>query len=167
MLISTNADARAALLQLATDITNTETTQVPQIGNATGLFGWLGIQSPGSGDTQQAALDLLNQLAGYVQDEFGALSDTDTPLSAQQIAKMQLIQKQVMDARETVQSTISDLDWSFGQILSDGITIAANAADQAVQAAAKTLGINWTIVKIGGGVLAAILVYALYRRVRG
>lgn len=167
MLIQTQADAQQALLQLANDITNTETTQVPQIGNATGLFGWLGIQSPGSGDTQQAALDLLNQLAGYVQDEYASLDGSATPLTAQQVAKMQLIQKQVMDARETVQSTISDLDWSFGQIISDGITIAANVADQAIQAGAKALGVNWTVVKIGGGVLAAVLIYALYRRVRG
>ena len=167
MLIQTEADARQALLSLANDITNTETTQVPQIGNASGLFGFLGIQSPGSGQTQQAALDLLNQLAGYVMDEYNALSDGPTPLSAYHVEKMKLIKSQVADARSTVQSTISDLDWSFGEVVYDGITIAANAVDKTVQAASQALGINWTWVKIGGAVLGVILVYAAYRRVRG
>lgn len=167
MLIQTNADAQSALLQLASDITNTETTQVPQIGNASGVLGWLGIQSPGSGGTQQAALDLLNQLAGYVQDEYAALDSSDTPLTAYHVAKMKLIQSQVADARSTVQSTISDLDWSFGELAADALTAIKNITDSAVDLASKGLGINWTYVKIGGGVLVAILAYALYRRVRG
>lgn len=167
MLIQTNADAQAALLQLANDITNTETTQVPQIGQTSGLFGWLGITSPGSSDTQQAALDLLNQLAGYVQDLYSQLDGSDTPLTAQQIAKMQLTQSQVVDARSTVQSTISDLDWSFGQVVSDTASAIKNITDQAVNLAAKGLGINWTYVEIGGALLGVLLVYALYRRVSG
>lgn len=167
MLIQTEADARQALLSLANDITNTETTQVPQIGNASGVLGWFGIQAPGSAETQAAANSLLDQLAGYVLDEYNALSDGPTPLSAYHVAKMKLIQAQVMDARATVQSTISDLDWSFGQIIEDGITIAANAADKAVQAAAHGLGINWTVAKIGLGALGVLLVFALYKRVRG
>lgn len=168
MLIATNTDAQAALLGLANDITATETTQVPQIGTTSGLFGWLGISSPGSGDTQQAALDLLNQLAGYVQDEYATLNDgSDRPLTSQEVAKLKLIQSQVLDARATVQSTISDLDWSFGDLVSDTISSAKNLADTAVNAVSKGLGINWTYVEIGGAVLAVILVYALYRRVRG
>lgn len=168
MLIQTNVDATIALNALAQDITNTETTQVPQIGVASsGLFSWLGINSPGSGDTQQAALDLLNQLAGYVMDEYAALAGPERPLTAQEVAKLKLIRDQVVDARTTVQSVISDLDWSFGQLVEDTLTAAGELADKTVQAVAKVTGLNWTWVKIGGGVLGVVLVYALYRRVRG
>lgn len=168
MLIQTNVDAQIALQQLATDITNTETTQVPQIGVASGgLFGFLGINSPGSGDLQAAALSLLDQLAGYVMDEYAALAGDERPLTAQEVAKMQLIRSQVVDARSTVQSIISDLDWSFGQLVSDAVTAAGELADKTVQAVAKATGLNWTWVKIGGAGLGLLLVYALYRRVRG
>jgi hypothetical protein len=168
MLIQTTGDAQAALLSLANDITNTETTQVPQIGVADGgIFGFLGINSPGSGNVQEAAISLLNQLAGYVQDEYGALAGEDRPLTAQEVAKMKLIRDQVVDARATVQSVISDLDWSFGQLVSDAVIAAGELADKTVQAVAKATGLNWTLVKIGGGVLALVLGYALYRRVRG
>src|SRR5690349_1468130 len=151
MLIQTNADARIALNALAIDITNTETTQVPQIGVSTsGLFSWLGINSPGSGETQQAAIDLLNQLAGYVMDEFSALEGEERPLTDHEIAKMKLIRDQVVDARTTVQSVISDLDWSFGHLVGDALTAAGELADKTVQAVAKVTGLNWTLVKIGG-----------------
>lgn len=168
MLISTNADAQAALTQLAFDITATKTTQVPQIGTADGgLFGFLGLNSPGSSDVQAAANVLLDQLAGYVQDTFASVDDSDTPLNAQQIAKMQLTQSQVMDARSTVQSVISDLDWSFGQLVSDSLAAAANLADKATGAVVGGLGLNWTVVKVGLGIAAAGLCYAVFLRVRG
>jgi hypothetical protein len=167
VLIQTQGDAQAALLALANDITNAETTQVPQIGATGGVFGFLGINSPGSGDTQQAALDLLNQLAGYVQDEYASFDNADATLTAQQVAKMQLIQSQVVEARATVQSTISDLDWSFGQFVSDTFSAARNLADQAVQGGAKFLGLTWRQVQIIGAIVAGVLVYGAYRRVRG
>lgn len=168
MLIQTQADARIALQALANDISNTTTTQVPQIGAADGgLFGWLGINSPGSTDTQNAAIALLNQLATYVLDLYSQLDDTGTQLTAQQVAKMKLIQSQVADARTTVQSVISDLDWSFGQLVSDSISAARNIAAQAVQGGAKFLGLSWTQVEILGAIVAGVLVYGLYRRVAG
>jgi hypothetical protein len=168
MLIQTNADAQEALQELANDITATKTTQVPQIGVADGgLFGFLGLNSPGSSDVQAEANSLLDQLAGYVQDEYDALDGSDTPLTDQQIAKMKLIQSQVQDARSTVQSTISDLDWTFGQFVSDSISAAVNIADTAAGAVAGGLGINWTVAKIGIAVALAGLGYALFLRVRG
>ncbi len=168
MLIQTQADARAALQELANDITHTKTTQVPQIGVSDGgLFGFLGLNSPGSSDVRDSANTLLDQLAGYVLDLYSVLADTDAALTEQQIAKMKLTRSQVVDARAEVQSIISDLDWSFGEILYDGVTIAANFADKAVQAGANALGLNWTVVKIGGAVLLVVLGYAAYRRVRG
>lgn len=168
MLIQTQADARAALQELANDITHTETTQVPQIGVASGgLFGFLGLDQPGSAETRQAAIDLLNQLAGYVEDLYSVLGDDNTALTAQQIAKMKLTKSQVVDARDQVQSIISELDWSFGEIIEDGVTLAANLADKAVQTGANLLGLNWTVVKIGGAVLLVVLGIAAYKRVRG
>jgi hypothetical protein len=167
LLIQTQADAQIALQGLANDIINTKTTQVPQIGVSDGLFGWLGINSPGSSETRDAANSLLDQLAGYVQDMYASLDGSDTPLTAQQVAKLQLIRSQVVDARSTVQSVISDLDWSFGQLVSDSLSAARNLADQAVQGGAKLLGLTWTQVQIVGGLVAGLLVYGLYRRVRG
>ena len=168
MLIATQSDAHIALQQLANDITNTETTQVPQIGVSDGgLFGFLGINSPGSAETRQAAIDLLNQLAGYVQDFDFTLDGSDTPLTSQQVAKMKLIQSQVTDARATVQSTISDLDWSFGDFVSDSLSAARNIADQAVKGGANLLGLTWRQVQILGVVVAGVVVYGLYRRVAG
>lgn len=167
MLIQTQGDATNALTQLAFDITNTKTTQVPQIGVSSGIFGFLGINSPGSSDTRDAANSLLDQLAGYVQDMVSSLDGSDTPLTAQQIAKMKLIQSQVVDARATVQSTISDLDWSFGDLVSDSLSAARNIADQAVQGGAKLLGLTWTQVQIVAGVAVAAVIFGLYRRVRG
>lgn len=167
MLIETNSDAREALLELQNDITNTINTQVPQIGASDGIFGFFGLSSPGSSGTRDAANSLLAQLAGYAQDEYAALDDSDTPLTSQQVAKLKLIRTQVQDARSTVQSTISDLDWSFGTLVSDSVSAAANLADRATNAVVNGLGLNWTVVKIGGGVLVAALIYAAYRRVRG
>ncbi len=167
MLIQTNADARIALQALANDISNTTTTQVPQIGVSEGLFGWLGINSPGSTDVQNAAISVLNQLAGYVLDLYSQLDDSDTPLTANQIAHMKLIQKQVTDERVEVQSIISDLDWSFGDLVSDSLTAARNIADNAVKNAAPLLGLSWRQVQIAGAIAAAVVVFALYRRVSG
>lgn len=168
MLIQTNLDAQIALQSLANDITNTETTQVPQIGVPTsGLFSWLGINAPGSGETQDAAISLLNQLANYVTDEYSQLQGEERPLTAQEVAKLKLIRAQVVDARDTVQSVISDLDWSFGQLVEDTITAAGELADKTVNAVANATGLNWTWVKIGGFALGVVLVYAVYRRVRG
>jgi hypothetical protein len=167
MLIATNSDAQTALLALANDITATETTQVPQIGTTTGLFGWLGITSPGSAGVQQAANDSLNDLANRVQNLYSSFDSSDTPLTAQQVAQMKLIQQQVIDERAEVQSIISDLDWTFGEFLVDTLTAAKNLSDQVVNKVATGLGLNWTVVKIGGGILAVILGYAVYRRVRG
>jgi hypothetical protein len=167
MLIATNSDAQTALLALANDITATETTQVPQIGTTSGIFGWLGITSPGSAGVQQAANDLLNDLATRVQNLYSSFDGSDTPLTAQQVAQMKLVQQQVIDERAEVQSIISDLDWTFGQFVSDTLTAAKNLSDQVVNKVATGLGLNWTVVKIGGGILAVILGYAAYRRVRG
>lgn len=168
MLIQNEADAQIALQQLANDIVNTANTQVPQIGVADGgLFGWLGINNPGSAETRQAANDLLSQLGGYVQDMYASLDGSDTPLTAQQTAKMKLIQSQVADARDTVQSVISALDWSFGNLALDSLAQARNLADQAVEGGSKLLGLTWTQVRILGAVVAGVVVYGLYRRVAG
>jgi hypothetical protein len=168
MLIQTQADARIALQQLANDIVNTANTQVPQIGVADGgLFGWLGINNPGSAETRQAANDLLAQLGGYVQDMYASVDDSDVPLTVQQVAKMKLIQDQVADARDTVQSVISALDWSFGNLVVDSLAQARNLAAQAVQGGSKLLGLSWTQVRILGAVATGVVVYAVYRRVSG
>jgi len=168
LLIQTQDDATTALTQLAFDITAAKTTQVPQIGVADGgIFGWLGINSPGSAETREAADSLLDQLAGYVQDEVASFDDPAATLTAQQVAKMKLIRSQVIDARATVQSIISDLDWSFGQLLGDSLAAARNIADQAVQGGAKFLGLSWTQVQILLGITAGVVVYGVYRRVRG
>jgi hypothetical protein len=162
VVINTNADARAALLQLASDITNTETTQVPQIGLGTGVLGYLGINQPGSSETQAAALSLLDQLANTVMSTYGQLDDSETPLTTQQIAQMQLIQKQVIDARGEIGLAISDVDWSLGGIFDDAIVNAENYATQAISAVSKAVGINWTFVAIGVG---AILIFVAWRKV--
>lgn len=168
MLIQTQADARIALQSLANDISNTTTTQVPQIGVSDGgLFGWLGINSPGSTDVQNAAIAALNQLATYVLNLYAELEDSATPLTAQQIAKMKALQSEVVDERSFVQSTISDLDWSFGDLVGDSISAARNIADKAVKGGANLLGLSWTQVQILGAVVAGVVVYAIYRRVAG
>lgn len=168
MLIQTQADARIALQGLANDISNTTTTQVPQIGVSDGgLFGFLGINSPGSVDVQNAAIDALNQLAQYVLNLYSQLEDVPTPLTAQQIAKMKALQSEVADERTFVQSTISDLDWSFGDLVGDSISAARNIAANAVQGGAKFLGLSWTQVQILGAIVGGVVVYGIYRRVAG
>jgi len=168
MLIQTQGDAQTALQSLANDITNTLTTQVPQIGVADGgLFGWLGINAPGSAETRAAADSLLNQLAGYVMDFYATLDDPAAPLTSQQVAKMKLIRSQVVDARATVQSVISELNWSFGDLVLDSLAAARELADKAVQGGVNLLGLKWWQVEVLGGVVAAVVVYGVYRRVRG
>lgn len=168
MLIQTQQDAIDALTQVAFDITATKTTQVPQIGVAEGgLFGFLGINAPGSAAVQQAANDTLDQLASYVQRLVGNFDTPTATLTAQQVAQMKLIQSQVVDARASVQSLISEMDWTFGDLVADSLTAARNLADKAVQGGANLLGLSWTQVQIILGVAAGAVVYGVYRRVRG
>lgn len=162
MVIQTNSDARAALLQLANDITNAETTQVPQIGVGQGVFGYFGINQPGSSETQQAALSLLDQLANTVMSTYSQLDDSATPLTVQQTAQMQLIQKQVIDARGEVGFAISAVDWSLGGVFSDAVVNAENLASQAITGVSKALGINWTFVAIA---LGAVVLFVVWRKV--
>jgi hypothetical protein len=159
----TNADAAAALQVLVIDV-NQAAQDAATIGQTTiGLVGLAPstVGLPGGADAQQAALSLLTQLASQILRVNGTIDGSDTPLTADQIAQLQLLQKQVIDARSAVGLTISDVNWTFGEFVADVATQATNLASQAVGAVSSALGINWTTVTIGlvvAGVVVAGLV---------
>ncbi len=167
MLIQTQADALAALQQAQTDLQNTQSQLQVAYTNSQGFFAKLSgtaISDATNSDAQGLISDLEDLLTTILNSLGGNDSD---PLLQPQVDAMKSLQSQIINARSIVNQVISNVDWTFGDYVSDLGTTAVNTASQVVGAISKGLGINWTYVKIGGGVLGVVLVYALYRRVRG
>jgi uncharacterized membrane protein YcjF (UPF0283 family) len=152
--LATQGDALQALNGLFTDIANTE-QQV--INTNSSWFSTL----IGSSQVSVQATSLLTQLTNYGTEILNELTaaDPSTPLTAQQQSQLQELQKEVIDDRTLIGLQISAVDWTFGAIWSDGVTIAENAASQAVTAVSGALGINWTYVAIAVGVVVLFLVW--------
>jgi hypothetical protein len=171
VLIATQHDALVALNQLGLDVNAAAQNALTigkmpvPLGSIFGLGG-LGATSPGADDTQQAALSLLTTIAQYILSVDATLTDDDTPLTDVQTQQMQELQREVLDARSTIGSTISDLNWTFGDLVNDTITSVQNLAGQAVGAVSDAFGVNWTYVKIGAAVVGVVVLIAVYRSVR-
>jgi hypothetical protein len=163
MLLQTQGDGWNAVQQLLTDISATA-SQVSQASSSSNfLSGFFG-----GDDVAGAAASLLAQLsdsAGRAAADLGG--DATAPLTDEQVARLKELQSEVISDRKLVGQAISSVDWTFGQFVSDVANQTANIASQAVAAVSSGLGINWTVVEIGAALLAAVLAYALYRRVRG
>lgn len=174
MLIATNSDALQALLQLNNDLQDTAqklagaAVYVDEQNNLPGAIG-LGasLYNSGAEDLTGQAAQLVLGLEQDVVTEMSQFDGSSTPITDQQRTDLQNLQQLVIQARSAVNSTISTVDWTFGSLASDAVTIVQNTASQAAGAISKALGINWTYVEIGGAVVAAVLVYALFLRVRG
>jgi hypothetical protein len=174
MLISTNRDANAALEQLSDDIgTTAQQLAAAAVGidaqdNLPGTAGaFSSILNAGSDATVTSAGELLLQVEQLVTTANGAFDNSDTPITADQIAILQNVQQTVIDARQAVNSTISAVSWTFGDVASDAANTLKNLGSRAIGAIVDATGINWLYVKIGGGLAAAVVLYAVYRRVSG
>jgi uncharacterized membrane protein YcjF (UPF0283 family) len=157
MQLATQGDALQALNGLFTDIANTE-QQV--INTNSSWFSTL----IGSSQVSVQSTSLLTQLTNYGTEILNELTaaDPSTPLTAQQQSQLQELQKEVIDDRALIGLQISAVDWTFGAIWSDGVTLAENAASQAVTTVSSAFGINWTYVAIAIG---AIVLFLVWRKV--
>ena len=157
MQLATQGDALQALNGLFTDIANTEQS----VMNANSS--WFSTLI-GSSQVTTEATSLLTQLTNYGNEILNEMTDPDptTPLTAVQMSQLQELQKEVISDRTQIGVQISAVDWTFGAIWSDGVTIAENAASQAITAVSSAVGINWTYVAI---VIAIIGIFIFRKEV--
>jgi len=160
MLLSTVGDARAAMLQLNSDIQATATQVAATYASSNGLT-----QAIGGNMVEEAAAQVLQGLASTWLDVNNRITGDDSdPLSDDQIAALRTLQSEVIDDRAAVGRAISSVDWTYGDFAADVATQTANLFGQAVSKVADLTGINWTWVKIGLAVGAgAVVFYAGWR----
>lgn len=163
MQLVTVGDGLLAVQSLSNDIVTTMQSVVSTQSSGNFITGWFG------GDmVASQSISLLQQLATYAQTAAADLGgDPTQPLDAEQINRLQVLQSEVIEDRALIGQAISSVDWTYGDLVSDVATQTQNLASQAVAAVSTGLGINWTLVEIGGAVLAVVLAVALYKRVRG
>lgn len=168
MLIQTQADALAALGQAQTDLTNTQSqlqvAYAKSQGSTAATLSGSAI-TPETYSTAQGLIADLENLLITILDSLGG--DDSAPLQPAQIDAMKSLQSQIINARGIVNGVISQVDWSFGDYVSDFGTTAVNTASQAAGAISKGLGISWQYVEYGLAAGAALLVlYIGYRVLR-
>jgi hypothetical protein len=117
----------------------------------------------------QAAGSLLNQLASSWIDCFNRLTGEDSdPLSDDQIARLKELQSEVISDRKLVGSAISSVNWTFGDLAADTVSQVGNLASQAVANIKDAIpAVPWVAIEVGLTVAAAVVLYALFLRVRG
>lgn len=166
MQINTVGDALAALQQAQNDIGATQAS-ITSAYNSQGLFAVISGSAISAG-VEQSSLALLGSLDDFLLSILNSLGGADSdPLAQPQAQAMQSLQSQIIAARSTIGQVISQVDWTFGDFLADVGTTAVNVGSQAVAAVAAATGISWTWVKIGGAVLGAVVLYAVFVRVSG
>lgn len=175
MQIATVGDANTALLQLYDDLESTQqqinsvntstSSYLQQIGGSIDkLFGGTG----DGGNTTVAATSLVTQLLNTTASIQGEIAGQDpgTALTAQELAQLSELQKDVIADRKLIGLNISNVDWSLGGIFSDAVTIVENTASQAVTGLSQSLGINWTLIAIALIIVAAVYL-GLWNKVVG
>lgn len=146
MQIQTAGDAMNALDQLDTDLTNLGNSIPP------------GKTLLGTTDLADSAHSLVTQLQNRldsVQLDVAFL-DPSTQLNAQQLAEIQQLQQQVISDRALIGSTISSVDWTYGNFLDDTVSSVENEASQLVTAVTP----SWpTWILIGAGIAIVVVLY--------
>lgn len=159
MDIVTNNDGRAAIGALTIDL-NATYNNVPNIQALVG-----------NDDLQQAAYGLLNTINNYAQRIYNQLTVSDDPLTPTQLNQIQLLQNQVIDARQTIGTTISDVSWSYPSLLMDVTQGIKNTISQAATAVGNAIpspfNIPWTYIIIAGIAIAGFYYYVKYFRRKG
>lgn len=174
MLIATNLDANNALDALSDDIqalgkqlaaAAVNVSAQNALPGSAGVFS--SILNSGSAATFQSAGELLLQVEQLVVDTNALFDGSSTPITDDEIASLQNVQQVVIDTRQAVNNTISAVDWTFGQVATDALNTAKNWGSQAVGAIVAATGVDWLYVKIGAGIAAAVVTFAVYRRISG
>lgn len=161
-LLQTQGDGWNAVEQVLTDISTTAQQVSAASSSSNFITGFFGADT-----VSQTALSLLTQLSNAATAAAADLGgDPTAPLTAEQIARLQELQNEVISDRKLIGQAISSVDWTFGDLVSDSVTQAGNLASQAVAAVSSGLNINWTVVEIGLAVAAVVVAVALYKRVR-
>jgi len=156
MQLATVGDAETALFALNNGLIST----IDQVSSAlsssntiTGLAGGNMVASASASLLQQ----LVSETASVTQQLVPL--DPSTPLTAQQQGQLQLLQKEVIDARTTIGQAISSVDWTYGNLFDDTGIQLDNWFTQAAASVSGALGINWTAVTVVVILVVGIFLY--------
>ena len=175
MELATVGDARAAMQVLNADIQQAAAGVAAAYadsftaGDPLGIVGGSVNRLAGGDMVSQAAGSLLNQLASSWIDTFNTLTGADSdPLSDDQTARLRELQSEVISDRQAVGQAISSVNWTFGDLATDAVNQVGNLASQAVANIKDAIpAVPWVAIEIGLAVVSAVVLYAVFLRVRG